>query len=330
MAKITCAISGIQFKCDHLPLVLGSNIGYYHPIFALPYKKLYGLYSKHCSGHLTPTDSYLLLLAFLHSTEQIDWSVPAARNPSDIQTIHLVENNLRQLIEVVELSNTIYVPSFKQPSFRVTIENSNLTNLPSWIEAWEKNIELFKRGALSQRLQEDLQKVENKLSYYIKSGSKPETYSMVVAAWADKAADFPREHKENWTKIIRSCFNSNKMFSTPLADLKAVKSYCEENIEAGSIHFHELMSTLREGISRHTDFLGMNPVALGYTLLPVDSTKNDEAVAAIVSAAPDSEPQRGDYDSSLEYIRAKLRYKTAQIAAAKQLPEITGNSGEKL
>ena len=330
MAKIVCAISGIKFSCDHLPIVLGSNIGYYHPIFALPYKKLYGLYSKHCSGHLTPTDSYLLLLAFLHSTEQIEWSVPAARNPSDSQTIHLVENNLRQLIEVVEVSNTIYVPSFKQPSFKVTIDNSSLVNLPSWIEAWEKNIELFKRGALSQRLQEDLQKVENKLSYYIKSGSSPETYSMVVASWADKAADFPREHRENWCKIIRSCFNSSKMFSTPIADLKAVKAYCEENIEAGSIHFHTLMEVLKEGISRHTDFLGMSPVALGYTLLPEDSSKNDEAVAAIISAAPDSEPLRADYDSQLEYIRAKMRYRTASIQEKKQLPQVTTASGEVL
>ena len=318
MAKVTCAISGLAFQCDHLPIVVNSNDGYYHPIFALPYKKLYGLYSKHCSGHLTPTDSYLLFLAFLHSTDKIVWDCPAAFNPTTPASIAFIENNLKQLIEMVELSNLISHPAFKQPSFNVSINTSDLQKIPGWIMACDKNITAFHNGYKQQKAQESKQKVENKLSYYIKSGGRTEDYAHIVAAWADKAASFPLAKKEHWLKIIRSCFNSAKMFSTPLADLKEVKSYCEENIEVGSIHFHTLMETLREGISRHTDFLGMNPIALGYTLVPTDSTKNDNRVATILAEAPTEAPKRTDYSSDLDFLRANLKYRTATIAKTKE------------
>lgn len=328
MARITCAISGLTFSCDHMPIVLNSRAGYFHPIFALPYKKLYGLYSKHCSGHLTSTDSYLLFLAFLHSTEQVEWTVPASLIPREKGTIQLIENNLAQLIEVVELSNVISHPSFKQPCFKVTPDTSNMRQIAEWILIWYKNIEAFRTGYKNQRLQEDLQKVENRLSYCIKSGNSPESYSQVVAAWADKAGGFPPRDRDNWMCIIRSCFNSNKMFSTPIADLKAVKAFCEENIEVGSIHFHTLMQVLREGISRHTDFLGMSPAVLGYTLLPIDSTKNDEAIAQIVAAAPADSPKRADYPTQLDYLKAKLRFRTAQIQKGRELPTVDSPEGE--
>lgn len=318
MAKVTCAISGLAFQCDHLPIVVNSNDGYYHPIFALPYKKLYGLYSKHCSGHLTPTDSYLLFLAFLHSTEKVVWEVPAAFNPTTTSSIAFVENNLKQLIEMVELTNLIHHPSFKQPKFKVDINSSDLQRIPGWIIACNDNIESFYSGYKRQLAQESKQKIENKLSYYIKSGGAVKEYAHIVAAWADKAASFPTAKREHWLKIIRTCFDSSKMFSTSLVDLKEVKSYCEENIEVGSIHFHTLMETLREGISRHTDFLGMNPIALGYTLVDTDHTRNEESVAAILADAPTDAPKRGEYTSALDFLKARLKYRTAAIAKNKE------------
>lgn len=315
MAKITCAISGITFSCNHAPCTLQAVDGYFHPIFALPYKKLYGLYSKHCKGELTPTDSYLLFLSFLHSTEQITWKHPATCKPTDSSTISLIENNLGQLIRVVEATGIIRHPSFKQPSFTCTLDSSDLHSISNWIAAWQENIQDFTTGARDQRLYESLQKLENKLSYYLKSGLSPERYAFAVAAWADRAAEFPAPKRELWMKTIRTCYNSSKMFSTPLDRLREIKAYCEENIEAGSIHSFSLMQTLKEGISRHTDYLGMNPIALGYTLMPIDSSVNDAAVEAVKSKATLEAPSRLDYQSDGDFLRARLRYRVASITA---------------
>ena len=323
MAKVQCAISGITFTCSHSPIVIKACDGYFHPIFALPYRKLYGLYSKHCAGELTPTDSYLLFLAFLHSTDTVRWKHPATCSPTDPNTTYLVENNLQQLISVIESTNVIRLPSFKQPTFIVESDNASLLQIPNWILAWEDNIISFKEGYASEKTRENLVKVENKLSYYLKSGVDPKNYAHVVASWASKTAGFPPIKEEEWCKLIRSCFNSNKMFSTPIAEIREVKEYCEENIEAGSIHYHALMSTLREGAARHTNFLGLeSPNALGYTLLPTDSTKNQAEIEAIIAKAPSEEPIRTEYSSNLDFLRARLRYRVAQKARPKHTQDI--------
>ena len=311
MARVTCAISGLTFSADHGPLTIKAEDGYFHPIFALPYKKLYGLYARHFSGKLTDTDSYLLFLAFLHSTDKINWQHPVQLDPTDRNTILLIDSNIERLVRVIQQTALISIPSFTQPSFIVRKENSSLQEISAWITAWEDNITLFREGYASQKLREDLQKIENKLAYYIKSGMSPEQYSATIANWADKIADFPQHKKESWKKIIRSCFNTARMFSTSLADLKELKEYCECNIEAGSIHFHTLMEVLKEGISRNINYLGATTGSLGYTLLPLEASKEEEIVESIIAKAPQTPPSRLDYTSDADYLKAKLRYKLA-------------------
>lgn len=327
MARIYCAISGLSFSCEHGPLTILPEDGYFHPMFALPYKKLYTLYSKHCNGELTETDSYLLFLAFLHSTDQVHWNRPVTAKPRDSATIALIENNIHQLIRVIELTGAITIPSFKQPSFSVNKDNCSLEQIPNWILAWENNITAFRENYASQRTHEDLVKLENRIQYFLSSGTDPKSYATLVANWANKAAEFPYHKEEYWCKIIRSCFNDSKMFSTPIADIREVKEYCEQNIEAGSIYFHALMSTLREGSARHTNFLGLGSTAsnsLGYTLLPSDTTKDQTEVEAIIAKAPVEAPIRADYESDLAFIRAKLRYRVA-ITHKKSTSNNTGN-----
>lgn len=321
MARITCAISGIRFNTSFLDdLSIPHTAGYFHPVFALTYSSLHHLYTKHTRGELSPNDSYLLFLAFLHSSDQIKWIVPASLNPNTPATRSLIENNLAQLIRVLEKTGIISHPSFKQPSFRVTAEGSFLEQVPNWIRAWGDNIEDFYTGRASIREQEDLQVMENKLSKLILSGESPEKFAHVIASWASKAAEFPPLRKDEWEKTIRSCFNITKMFNTPLSLLKEIKNYCECNIEIGSIHFHTLSHVLKEGISRHVDYLGGSSLALGYTLLetPLSGTerekqeaKNDAELLALVANAPETYPQQEDYPTSLEFLRAKLAYRVA-------------------
>jgi len=308
MANITCAISGITFRCEHIgSMNLSASIGYYHPVFALPSKRLLHLYSAHCQGQLEPTDSYLLFLAYLYSTEQVTFHAPCSLSPTAPETSALIERNLRQLIEVIELTATISTPAFKQPSYAIYAENSALPEISSWVAAWNRNIEDFRNGYRNQKLEDSLRKVENSLSKSILSGSSPSTDAAIIANWADRAGSFPASKAEAYKLIIRTCFNSEKMFSTPLASIKEVKAYCEENIDVGSIHFHTLYETLKEGIRRHKDYLG-----LGYTLLPTDFTAGEKEVAAMRERATVLAPSRLDYASDLDFLRAKLRFKAVQ------------------
>jgi len=316
MARITCAISGIRFQCSYLEAVSISHTeGYFHPIFAAPYKTLDKLFAEYTRGKLSSNDSYLLFIAYLHSSGSVSWSYPASCNPNDIITRRLVDANITKLVTVLEKSACIRYPGFKQPSYNITSANSALTSIPAWIQAWEDNIEQFLYGRHSQNEVEKLQAIENRLSRLILSGSDTSSYSHIVAEWACNAAEFPADKADRWKKLIRSSYSTAKMFATPLAELREIKDYCECNIEVGTIHFHSLQQVLTEGISRHVNFLGaVNTSDLGYTLLPLDITKADKNTAEIIAIsekAPSSEPVRTDYTSSIDFLRARLAYKVA-------------------
>ena len=184
MADVTCAISGVRFRCSHFDsLSVPHTEGFIHPIFAVPYKHLFPIYTKHCKGLLPPTDSYLLFLAFLYSSNHVNFLYPATCNPNDKRVKVLIENNISQLVEVLEKSATIKYPSFTQPKFKVTQDNATLLHqIPHWIKAWKANIESFYAGRVSAKVIEDLQETENRLSRLILSAEKPQLYAHVIAA----------------------------------------------------------------------------------------------------------------------------------------------------
>ena len=320
MATVTCAISGVTFKSDYLSdLVLPHTAGYFHPIFAADHKQLHRLYSLHCAGKLSASDSYFLLLAFLHSTNSVIWNHPATLKPAENATSVLVENNLAQLLTVIAKSDAISHPRFAQPKVVINHNNANLIQLSGWIETWEDNIDSFYNRRASDREKEELAKLENSLTNLICSGEPTKAYAHIVANWAAIAGDFPRERREEWKRVIRSCFNVNKMFNTPLPLIKEIKDYCECNIEVGSVHFHELYKVLKQGINCHVDYLGGSSLALGYEILPelTDSdtiaslVKNEEALELIRAKAPKTEPLAKDYPDSLSFLKAKLAYRAA-------------------
>lgn len=326
MTTLTCAISGLNIETPHFPsLYISQNKGYFHPIFAASYHQLYKLYNAHCRNQLTPKESYLLFLAFLNYTNQIKWNHPVTRNPNDSSTISLINNNFAQLLGVIAQTDVIKHPAFKQPSFIVSSDNSHLMQITNWIQAWKDNIAKFYAGYASSRERDDLIKIENKLSKLILSGEKPENYSHIIADWAHQTAVFPYAKAEKYKKIIRSCFNAHKMFYTSLADIREVKEFCENNIEVGSIHFHSLMSVLKQGIHNHINYLGGSPLSLGYTLLSSERITDKEVtnkqdtssslISDITKNAPISEPRESDYPDKLSYIKAKLAFRSVLLSS---------------
>jgi hypothetical protein len=331
MAKVTCAISGITYTTTYLDtLRVPHTEGMVHPIFAMPRSTLYTIYTQHCKGQLTATDSYLLFLAFFHSSGQVTWRYPSTLNPNDKHTQTVIENNFSSLLRVLEQSDLICHPSFEQPSFAVYHENSSLNHLPNWILTWEKNISYFYSYKSSQDDLDKLQKLENKLSYHILSGESPEKYAGVIANWACRAGEFPDNVAVLYKETIKNCFSKSKMFNTSLSLLKDIKEHIELNIEVGSIHFHTLYEVINEGITRHSDYLGSSDI--GYTLLPtLDSIKGENMqrgiaeLATVIASAPDKPPVAADYPSSLAFLKARLAYKVGQQAAkARQLAELEG------
>jgi len=329
---VTCAISGLRL---HIPGLEGISIsastGYYHPVFTLPAATLYKLYYQHTRNKLTPADSYLLFCAFLHATGQVDWQAPATCNPTIPRTIKLVQNNLAQLISVSERTAIIKHPSFKQPKFVVSYDNGSLEQVHNWIEAWQDNLISFNVSRATYAQQRDLARIEGMLDAKLQQGVPLAELPVIVASWASQAAEFPADKDQQYQRVIRSCFNSSKMFNTPLVLIREVQEFCFANIEAGSVHFHTLCEILKEGAGRHVYYLGGSSLALGYTLLDTGGTslatkegdlKTAAELSTIAARATPEPPVRSDYTTNLTFLKARLAYKVATT--------MSGNAGKEL
>ena len=326
MARVICGISGVPFKTPYIPMTL-HNREMNHPIFYLPQKRLLGIYSLYIKGQLTDIDSYLLFVALLKSTSNITFSVPTEVSTS---TERIIASNIRQLVSVIWETNAILHPTFKQPKFYIDGNNANLDNIKMWILAWRQNIEAFKLGIDTRSHTKKLLAVEERLSKLIFSPTSTTDITLcnAVANWAALSADFPLSKLDDWKLLIRKCYNMQAMFSTPKKDLIELKEYCEENLEAGSIHYHKLMEVLRAGIANHNDFLGLGSLtptadnkggdSYGYTLLdePEDVAKGEEALLSIIADAPIEEPTQAQYSTKLAYLKARLSYQAAKQAGA--------------
>lgn len=319
MAKVRCVYSGLVLNIPHIIMYL--HDGYIHPVFYLDESKLLSLYTEYCTGNLNHTDSYLLYLALLNSTGAIQWRTPAK---STHQTATLIANNIKSLVKVIHQTNAITLPRFQQPKYSINSDTCTLESTANWIKAWKQNIVDFENNYAEERQRKSIAAVEHKVTYAINELHATNSTTLAkdklassIAAWASVAGDFPEDVDKNWQRIIRSCYNHEKMFYTSKDTIKAIREHCYNNIEAGSVHFHLLIELLNGGIQAHNDFLDLPPLAdePNFSLQPTGTTEEKATLAAIRESAPTEPPIKGNYPTQLAFIQARLAYMTAQKGA---------------
>lgn len=319
MAKIKCAISGITYSVPHIAINL-TNREVAHPIFYLTQSQLLDLYTSHMAGKLSNHESYLLFLSLLHSTDHIVFSHTILLDPANITTIKIISENIVKLVRVIWQTDLIVHPSFKQPSYIIRAETARLEQIASWIESWKQNLNEFHLNQACIKDQENLVKLENKLTYYTNRGIEDTSLARIVAKWADVVGAFPANKSEEYKKVIINCFNEKAMFNTSKALILEVIKYCEDNILADSSHFHRLLSTLRTGYNNHNSYLdldySLSEIALefknkDFTLCVNDSDLESSKLIASAKKAPPKKPVESEYPTKSEYLRAKLSYRLA-------------------
>ena len=330
--KTICTISGVAFTIPEFNKFNVVNSGI-HPIFYTNYSNKCELYSEYTKGRLLPFESYLLFVAFLDETGLVIWDTPLTCNPNSTSIQTIIANYFNQLIEVVNKSAIIKHPSFKQPAFKVTIHNSELQNIGNWIKSWQENIESFMQRKASQREMESLVKLENRLKRLILANEDPRRYGHILAQWADKSAPFPHEVRKKWYAIIHSCYNSEKMFSTPLVELRALLDHCECKIEVGSLYYKTLIATIKRGIHNHTDYLGIGD--LGELQKASNSSVaataiTDSKLTEIAMNAPTKEPVKADYPTLAEYLTAKSAWMVARNSNKVEELEKTAKAAKEI
>ena len=324
--KILCALSSIEFDCSHFPGTFYSR-ELSHPIFSLPQKKLLAATAKWSSGELTPTDSYLLFLSLLRSSDLIDWRVPVIRTE---QTNSIVANNMEALLRTVIKLNTVSDPDQIFPHYAISQDTRTLSNVRYWIENWQHAYEEYKSGYRSAHESAVLIRREAALARMIKNPHRPiSAYSGELSIWAATAGNFPTflvsspfgsslgqqiSCAEFWKEIIVRCTKNDYIFSIPDSDLQELLEHCEEHIPIGSIYSHALFKILRSAQDRKKTFLdiGDPDVKSSYSLISSATTVESANMKALIDSAPSTEPRLEEYPSKFAYQRAKLRWDMAK------------------
>jgi len=333
--KILCALSGVQFTCEHFPASLDAREAC-HPIFYIPQKRLLGYAAKWAAGELTSTDSYLLFLALLNSTDQVEFRVPAQRTSHGDS---IIAQYMEDLIHIIGKINIIKHPNFHIPKFVISPETKTLETAHYWIVVWENCYKDFLSGDASYRKSRKLADRETALTKLLRSAEKESTYASSLAEWAAIAGDFPNSQihatpigavnlSEYWKCIIRKCCRSESIFQIPEKDLQELIEHCEENIDHGSIFSHALMKLLRNGRTKQKNFLGFGDLDIRsgtYKLLSDEDTVEDANKLAMIQSAPTEEPHLAAYPNRLAFLKAKAKWDMAQNYQKTQNTDLLGN-----
>lgn len=322
--KILCGISGIEFTCEHFPAILTSREAT-HPIFSLPQKKLLSYTGKWAGGELTPTDSYLLFLAILNTSDLIEFRVPVARTAL---TDSIIAQNMEALVKTIIKLNTVTAPSVVFPRYAITPETKTLANVKYWIENWKDSYQDFLDGYKRDAISRKLITREAALERMIKNPHLPITaYATKIAEWAAIAGTFPTFntpspfHKvqislsDYWKEIIVRCTREESVYAIPENDIKELLEHCENNISIGSIYSNALFTILRKALEKQHNFLGLGDIDLSkgkYQFLESTDTVESANFKALIDSAPTEEPRQEQYPSKLAFIRAKMRWQLSR------------------
>lgn len=322
--KILCSISGIEFECSHFPGTFFSR-EIAHPIFHLPQKRLLSYTGKWASGELTRTDSYLLFLSLLHSSEQVEFRVPVFRNE---HTDRIIALNMEPLVRTLIKLNTVTAPSVVFPRFAITTETRYLTNVNHWIECWQDSYQSFLDGYRSAHESRKLIVREAALQRMIKNPHKDiRDYASQIADWASIAGEFPTfltrspfnslqiPCSEYWKAIIGRAARDEYLYQIPASDLQELLEHCEDKIPVGSIYSNALFKLLRHAQERQKNFLGLGDIDAGgntYELLEEGTTAEAANLRAMIISAPTEKPRPEQYPNKFKYLQAKLKWDMAQ------------------
>ena len=326
--KILCSISGVEFSVDHVPGTFYSR-ELQHPVFYLPQKKLLSYTSKWAAGELTRTDSYLIFLSLLNSTDRVEFRVPVYRNEL---TDSLIAQNMEYLVRTVIKINSVVNPSVIVPTFVLTQDTRFLSNVHHWIEVWDESYKSFASGRARDYEDRKIGQREAALQRMIKNPHRPiRDYASSLAEWASLAGSFPSfltrspytslqiPCAEFWKSIIIKCARDESLYSIPAKDLGELIEHCEDNIPIGSIYSNALFKLLRNAQAKQGNFLGLGDldISSSYTLLEDSTTAEAANMKALIDSAPLEEPRPEQYPSKFQYTRAKLRWDMAKKSGAR-------------
>lgn len=320
--KAICAFSGLELTISYFSGMVNGRICC-HPLFLIPQEELFSYWDNWAAGELNKTDSYLLYLALLNSTNLVEFRTSATLKDATQEAF--IASHFERLFKIVSILNAVSSPNFQPPSVVLNHLNSDLSETDGWLDAWENYFHDYKFGLLENLEAEKMKKREASLQALIKDQNKPIShYAKILADWAATAGNFPSflvpwenamiPISQYWKNIIVACTKQENIFKFPKNDLLELCTHCEVEIPHGSIYASTLMNLLRAGIEKQEQYmqghLGLSSTT--YQIISAEATKEDAVKMAMIQSAPEEKPVLSAYPSKIAFLRADAAYRMAQ------------------
>lgn len=289
----------------------------------IPTKNLLGRAGEWGRGELDSTERRLLFVALLKSTDLVDFRCPAAPPTNIIQTY------MELLIKCVNWKE-IAEERMPLPRFAITHETRELTNVGHWLGAWNDARRDWENRGATWAFKEKLRLREKALLRLIQSpGKTTNSFAGTLSKWALEASNAPSGIREYWTSLFHLRDNLD-IYKASTTDLEELLEWMQDNLQVGSLysfktfeHLHNIMKINKGGLtyglgmgSDEEDFDPISNSQAPFTIIR-DSieTYNMEMAAAL---APELEPKKEQFNSIVDYLRAKARWTLAQAQLTKQ------------
>lgn len=326
--QVICKYSSLSFQVEHFSARLDRG-EIPHPIFYIPQHRLFSYLGKWSAQQFTPTDSYLLALALLNSTDLIEWNCPALRTP---RTDTVIAQQMEALAKVASRISSVPAPARTFPRISISQDTRNLYSLGDWISLWNICYSDWEAGYKSTIAIHRIRNREQALERLIKSpgNRNPIAYARQLADWASQAGSFPTFATQNpftgkpipmhdyWKLIIIRAAGKDSLHTIPTKDIQELLEHCEDTIQNGGIFAHALFQYLKEAIKKQTDYFGFGaPYVISGAPAFLDSPSEnaafveDQLRVGLEETAPLKEPQPQDYPTKFAYIKAKFKWDRA-------------------
>lgn len=325
--ELQCAYSGLALTIPYVPTSLGGiaaklQTSYItHPIFTLTLADLKQDLKAFRQGHdsfntrnLTGADfrsseaavnQYLYMLAWaLHMGVEIraaanPWTTYKALYRCFDRIVHarwLMDNN----------------PRCNFPQFIADYDEAIADNLSGWLDSVHDAVESYRLSLVETGRQRELRTLELELSE-VQGFDKEWTakkHASTLASWATLAADFPSSVAKYWHDIIIKLLSNDHIailkMKVTRADLLELDEHCTDKLPHGSLYARAILQAVRKAAG--------NP-----------SSRGQEVGIDTVDCAA-SEPKRSQYKTNLEFIKARMAWRSQQQAVQQQVaPQAASN-----
>lgn len=326
--KVICSKTSIEFRASGFTTL--SVTSSEHPLFSTPFSTLREIVaSSWRKRELSEGESRVLFVALFASTKKIVWRCPAT--PS----AEIVEKYMDYMLFTANWKDAIG-DRLELPSFHITHDTREMKDVGTWLSVWNSKQKEEVSASYTLRVREDIAKAQKKLKELLTAGREGDAlFTKHLFNWFIVAANVPKGVVAFWEQLF---FMDNYQLWAPvgeekqqlLRDLEEMQLHCEESFFSSSSSFvHDPTSwsvlcyrriayqikECREGV------LGaLGEGSAPYTII---SSPSSPSSAQVEGAGPGtssyltslSEPLMNQFSSSVEYIRARARWKLSKMKA---------------